>query len=217
MTKVKALQVLVYITFGLFILQDEAPYMYKGFKEGWEDGSYAAANGNKQHGPLIITTFNGDLLTHSPQGEFKVGNNYTLQNITINAELRLTPGADTTPWWLDLLYGAFAIGVMVVLIIIAVTINKIIVKIAKGTMFDERCIKLIRKTASLLVLYSLADYLYQRMAYFKDSRLVNAPFLSVAHNFSFNFQALLCAIMVYIIAEAFKQAGRLKLEQDLTI
>jgi hypothetical protein len=217
MTKIKALQILVYITFGLFILQNGVRDAYRGFKDGYEDGAYAARHANKQRGPLIMNTFNGDLLTHNSHGNFKVDNSYTLQNVTINAEIRLNPGADTTPLWLDAIYATFVFGVLVVLIIMAITINKVIVKIANGTMFDEQCIKLIRRTASLLLTYSIADYIYQRLSYYKDSRLVHAPFLSVADTASFNFQILLCAIMVFIIAETFKQAARIKQEQDLTI
>jgi hypothetical protein len=217
MKKIKALQILVYVSFGLLVLQDVAKDMYRGFKEGYEDGNYAATHGNRQRGPLLITVFNGDLLTHHPEGQLKIGTDYTLQDITINGKLRLSAQADTAPWWLDAFYGAVTLSIAAVLIIIAITINKIIVKIAEGTMFDGACIKLIRKTASLMLLYTLADYLYQRLEYWKDSRLVHAPFLSVANTTNFNFTLLVCAILVYIIAEAFKQGAMLKAEQDLTI
>ncbi|MES2276865.1 MAG: DUF2975 domain-containing protein [Bacteroidota bacterium] len=217
MAKIKALQYLVYIAFGLFILQDIATDAYKGFKEGYEDGAYAAGHDNRQRGPLLITVLNGDMLTHKPQGELKIDNDYTLQNISINTEVRLSAQAGTTPWWLETIFGIVTLSAAAILILVAITINKIIVKIAAGSMFDELCIKLIRQTARLLLLFTLFDYLYQRLAYFKNSRLIHGPFLSVANTSAFNFQVLLCAILIYIIAEAFKQGYRLKQEQDLTI
>jgi hypothetical protein len=216
MKKVKALQYLVYIVFGLLILQNIAGDFYRGFKEGYEDGSYAARNGNAQRGPLVSVVLNGDLLTHQPDSGLRISPDYTLQNTTINTHIRLSKAADTKPFWVTGIDIILVFGIATILVLIAITINRIIKKIGDGNMFDEQCVQLIRKTASLLLVYALTDYVYQRFTYFENSRLIHAP-LQVVNTSAFSFEALISAILVFIIAEAFKQGNRLKQEQDLTI
>lgn len=216
MKKIKALQYLVYITFCMSVLHHKAKVMYDGFMEGYHDGYYAMQHGNLQQGPLIRAVLDGGFVANKIDSGLKIGPDYTLQNTTLNSDIRLSSNADTTPWWLNGVDVIIVFGTVTILILIAITINHIIKKIVDGTMFDDLCIQLIRKTASLLILYALADYVFQQVSYFKDSRLLSAP-LQIINTSSFNFQTLICAILIFIIAEAFKQGNKLKQEQDLTI
>ncbi len=68
----------------------------------------------------------------------------------------------------------------------------------------------------LLIIYAIANYLYQQGSYLKSKYLVNPPF-SVLNGSAFSFELLMCGLLVLIVAEAFKQGARLKEEQDLTI
>jgi hypothetical protein len=98
----------------------------------------------------------------------------------------------------------------------AKTINKIIIMIYKGTTFSDLCINYIRKTGMLMLMYSLADYAWQWLEYAEQTMLIRSP-LKVVNTSAFNFEILLTAIFIFIIAEAFKQGGILKAEQELTI
>ena len=216
MNKMKSLQILVYITFALFLLQDAAGDIVKGFKEGWHDGYYAGHHDNQQRGPLLRAMLDGSTFNHFADSGLKVNPNYTLEDITVNADVRLNHPADTAPWWLTPLHFLVVLGIAVILFITARTINKVIVKIANGTMFDDACIAHIRKVALLLLLFTLVDYAYQWIDHLNDTILIHAP-LKLVNTTSFNFPVLICAILVYLIAEAFKQGAILKHEQELTI
>jgi len=216
MKKIKALQLLVYVTFTLFMLQHVAPAMLHGFKEGYNDGYYAGRHNDKQRGPLVTAILNGDLIKKNFHPDTLTSKNYQFEDVSINANLRLTPIADTTPWWLTIVDVVVVFGIVALLFAVAFTINKIIVKIVDGTMFDDKCVALIKKTASLLLIYALADYAFEQINFFETDRLIPAPFKAI-NTAEFNFPVLVCAAIIYLIAEAFKQGANLKAEQDLTI
>jgi hypothetical protein len=83
-------------------------------------------------------------------------------------------------------------------------------------MFQLECIKQIKNIGILLLTYSLVDFGYQLITYYEQKLLIHSP-LKVINTSSFDFVALIIAILVFIIAEAFKQGAKLKEDQALTI
>jgi hypothetical protein len=62
----------------------------------------------------------------------------------------------------------------------------------------------------------LADYAGQQVSYQVLIAKLHVP-LKIINTSAFNFGTLVFAILVFILAEAFKQGARLKEEQELTI
>ncbi|MDB5285420.1 MAG: hypothetical protein JWR05_369, partial [Mucilaginibacter sp.] len=60
------------------------------------------------------------------------------------------------------------------------------------------------------------DYAYQWLSFAEQSMLIQLP-LKVINTSAYNFSIALLAIFIFIIAEVFKQGGKLKEQQDLTI
>lgn len=209
MKKIKALQFLVYVAFGLFVLLPIIQAV--GDKN---DGNYIHY-ARKPHTQTMLVTLNGNFIANQPDGRLQVNADYTLQNTRVKATVLVNKQV-RVPLWLSGIIFILAVTLLAIVWFIALSINKIIVRIAGGTTFDEACINLIRKTASLLLMHALVDYAYQRMVYLKESLLIHPP-LTIVNTSTFSFPVLICAILVFIIAEAFKQGSRLKEEQELTI
>jgi hypothetical protein len=215
MKKVRALQILVYIVFGLFIFQNMAAGAWQGFKDGYNDAG--GENGPSAfHGLPLLATIDGSFITQKTGGELKIGDNYTLKNIIVNGDININHDNIATPWLLTIIKISLMILIVVIMIRVAYTINKVIVKIVEGVMFEAECIKLIKNTGMMLLIYTLADYAWQQAGYHLLVTQLNRS-LKIINTSRFDFAALMFAILVFIIAEAFKQAARLKEEQTLTI
>ena len=215
MKKIRVLQILIYIVFGLFILQNVGDDMYRGFKAGFNDygKDVKAATGPSKQVQISITE--GKIITGNGTDTFNIGPKYNHQNVTIQT----TVDGKTflpKPWWLTTTNIALLIITLYLLYKMATNINTVILNIYKGTMFDEQSIKLIQKTGLLVILFSVVDYAYQWYDY-KEQLLTISESLKIDNTVAFSFGMLLCAIFVFIIAEAFKQGGKLKEEQELTI
>jgi hypothetical protein len=215
MKKVRVLQILVYIVFGLFIFQNMAAGAWQGFKDGYNEVGGTNPAGDF-HGPPLLATIDGGFIAPKTGGELKIGDNYTLKNIIVNADISINHNNIATPWLLTIIKISLMILIVVIMIRVAYTINKVIVKIVEGVMFEAGCIKLIKNTGIMLLLYTLADYAWQQADYHLLISQLNAS-LKIINTSRFDFAALMFAILVFIIAEAFKQAARLKEEQALTI
>lgn len=209
MKKIKKLQFLVYMALGLFVLQPVIQIICERI-----DGNYVHYI-RKPHSQTIRATLYGNFIAHQPDGRVQVNADNILQNMKVKAEV-LVNNQVRIPLWIIAINFVAEVTLMIISLRIAITINKIIVQIAGGTMFDGTCVNLIRKAASLLIMYALVDYAYQWIVYLKERLLIHAP-LTVVNTSTFSFPVLICAILVFIIAEAFKQGGKLKAEQDLTI
>jgi hypothetical protein len=215
MKKVRALQILVYIVFGLFVFQNMAADMWQGFKDGYNDGM-GTADGTKSYGPTLQATIDGSFISQKNNGEMKIGENYTLKNIIINSDIVINNDNISASWLLNVIDIGLVLLITVIAIRTAYLINKIIANIVEGTLFEPRCIKLIKSTGMLLLLFTLTDYAGQQVSYQVLIAKLHVP-LKIINTSAFNFGTLVFAILVFILAEAFKQGARLKEEQALTI
>lgn len=215
MRTIKALQLLIYVAFFMLIIQKIVPGFIQGFKDGYNDG-FNQAHGLKQTGPKVPVLIRGDYLLHTTDGKLKVDSNYTLQDILIDANM--TTGDKTTPSFgmLDILKLILVFGIIVTLALTAWTINKAIISIAKGEVFTAYGVRIVRRIGQLLLIYIIADVIYQRINYQQVKALIHEP-LHLINPVEFNYQLLIGAILAYILAEAFKQGKRLKEEQEYTI
>jgi len=218
MKKIRLLQILVYVVFALLLLQNVAGAMYEGAIEGYNAVDYTS-NGKKiAQGQLLpAVILDNKLVTQNAGEKLQFNANYTLSNINVLADVRINnPAVKDAPWWFDVAKIIFVVLTCFVLYKIASIINTIIKSIYDNTMFDEYCIKLISATGGYIVAYSILDYAYQWLNYAEAKMLLVGP-LQVVNATAFSFEALLLAIFVFIIAEAFKQGAKLKEEQNLTI
>jgi hypothetical protein len=215
MKKVRALQILVYIVFGLFVFQNMATDMWQGFKDGYNDGM-GTTDGTKRYGPTLQATIDGGFISQKNNGEMKIGDDYTLKNIIINSDIVVNNDNISAAWSLNMIEIGLVLITTVIVIRIAYLINKVIVNIVEGTLFEPQCIKRIKATGMLLLVFTLTDYIGQQVSYQVLIAKLHVP-LKIINTSTFNFGTLVFAILVFILAEAFKQGARLKEEQALTI
>ena len=211
MKKIRKLQILVYIILGLLIIQNGAADAVRGFKDGLESDDTSPLSG-----PALSTVIEGDFMTHTTGNELKLGNDYVLQNISIYSDVKLKKGKRYDHLAVTVLTILLEIALLCIIVKIVVTIDKIIIDIAGGTMFEPDCIKLITTGGVWIALYSLIDYISQLAHYYEQKVLIHLP-MKVMNTSSYSFGILICAILMFILAEAFKQGAKLKEEQALTI
>ncbi|HEX8020430.1 DUF2975 domain-containing protein [Mucilaginibacter sp.] len=215
MKKVRALQILVYIVFGLFVFQNIAADFWQGFKDGYNDGM-GSTDGVKRYGPTLQATIDGSFISQKNNGEMKIGDDYTLKNIIISSDIVVNNDKISASWLLNVIEIGLVLMTTVIVIRIAYLINKVIVNIVEGTLFEPQCIMWIKSTGMLLLLFTLTDYAGQQVSYQELITKLHVP-LKIINTSAFNFGTLVFAILVFILAEAFKQGARLKEEQELTI
>ena len=215
MKKIKTLQILVYITFALYFLQNFGSDIYNGAKDGFNDSISVDAHGPFL-GPAIFTVLKGNLIPGINADSLRVGHNYLLRNISVLADIQVSNTNLQAPVWVKIFKVLAALLTAVLIGYIAFFINKVMLSIYKGTMFQKPCIKLIRKIGAYTLLYAIADYVFQWMDFLKATALLRPP-LIVIDTVSFSFGTALFAIFIFILAEVFKQGGKLKEEQELTI
>lgn len=215
MKKVRALQILVYIVFGLFIFQVMAADMWQGFKDGYNDGMNTTG-GAKRYGPTLHATIDGSFIAQKNNGEMKIGDDYTLKNIIINSDIVVNNANISAAWSLNAIEIGLVLIISVIVIRIAYLINKVIVNIVEGTLFEPKCIKLIKSTGTMLLLFTLIDYVGQQVSYQMLIAKLHVP-LKIINTSAFNFGTVVFALLVFILAEAFTQGARLKEEEALTI
>ena len=215
MKKVRALQILVYIVFALFVFQNIAADAWQGFKDGFNEGMQMP-DGAKRYGPTLQATIDGSFISQKSNGEMKIGEDYTLKNIFISSDIVVNNDSISAAWPLKVIEIALILIITIIAIRIAYLINKVIINIVNGALFEPECIKLIKKTGVLLLLFTLVDYAGQQVSYQVLMAKLHLP-LKIVNTSQFNFGALVFAILVFILSEAFKQGARLKEEQALTI
>jgi hypothetical protein len=214
MKKIRSLQILVYIVFGLIVLQNAGVAIYEGAKEGFTD---AINDEYASKGMLIpYVTLDKSLFLNNADTSLISGNKYTIQNIHLGADIRINKDFIKTPWWFKIVKVVLVLVNVWLLILIAKTINKVLVMIYKETMFNEPCINLIKEAGVFMLAFSGVDYAYQWLSFAEQSMLIQLP-LKVINTSAYNFSIALLAIFIFIIAEVFKQGGKLKEQQDLTI
>lgn len=219
MKKIRTLQILVYITFALFFLQNYAPSLYRGFADGWADSFNSTndeLNAHTPSGPALDAVLQGNIIPGTKNDTLRIGKDYLLRDINVTADIRMVDASGKTPEWLKVCRVLLAFLMIRVLLYMATFCNRVIVDIYNGKMFEPQCIKLIRKIGIRLIIYAIADFAYQWTDYIKQTILIHAP-LKVINTVTFNFGLLLGAMLIFILAEAFKQGGKLKEEQELTI
>jgi len=215
MKRINELQILVYIVFTLLVIQNVLPAAYDGFVDGFKSGGSSVKG---QHATRLLSGVALDALAFTGKKDtvLQAGKDYSVQNLQVFADVRYNPDLVETPWWFTVADIVLAFFIAYLLFRVARNINKVIVVIYKGDMFDGTCHTLLNSAGKLLLLYTLADYAFERLNYIEQTYIVLPP-LKAINTASFNFGALLLAIFVFIVAEVFKQGGRLKQEQDLTI
>jgi hypothetical protein len=215
MTKVRSLQILVYIIFGSLFFQGLVTGGWKAFKEGYGDVVNTSDSSFRNSEPIGIV-IDGRYLTHNAAGNLKIADKYLFEDVNITANLRVNGDKVDTPY---LVTGANWILTLVLFFIIckvAYNVNSVIKKVVDNSMFDWNCVKLIRNIGFLLLTYTLGDFIRQQISYYEQSLIIQAP-LKVINTSEFDFGTLMMAVLVFIIAEAFKQGARLKEEQSLII
>ena len=217
MKQIRTLQILVYILFGLYLLQNLGADMYKGFTEGYNDG-YSKLNGKPADKGTLVpnVTLNKNAFFNQANLPFVLAGKYTIENLSLSADVRIKDDSTDPPLWFTLLYAALMLIYLYVFFVIANAINKVLVMIYKGAMFDYTCIKLLRKAGMLLLIFSLIDYAGQWLSYTEQKMMIMPP-LKAINTTAYDFSIALVAIFIFIIAEAFKHGGKLKEEQELTI
>ncbi|SHM95566.1 DUF2975 domain-containing protein [Mucilaginibacter sp. OK098] len=215
MKKIRLLQIAIYISFAAFFLQDAAADAYKGFMEGLNDGGMQTEKPARATKLIPAVLIDGASIAALKAGNLKLNDNYRLENVSINADLRVKKELTINPWWLKVLEVTLVFGTLYLVLKIAWIINNIIHNIYKSTMFRSEAVKLMHEMGILLILYFVADYILEQLLYLK-STLANAP-LKLINTSAFNFEALICGLLVLAIAAAFKEAAQLKEEQELTI
>jgi hypothetical protein len=214
MKKIRSLQILVYIVFGLIVLQNAGVAIYEGAKEGFTD---AINDEYASKGMLIpYVTLDKSLFLNNADTSLISGNKYTIQNIHLGADIRINKDFIKTPWWFKIVKVVLVLVNVWLLFLIAKTINKVLVMIYKETMFNEPCINLIKEAGVFMLAFSGVDYAYQWLSFAEQSMLIQLP-LKVINTSAYNFSIALLAIFIFIIAEVFKQGSKLKEQQDLTI
>lgn len=219
MKKIRTLQILVYITFALFFLQNYAPSLYRGFIDGFADSinnSNGELNNHAPSGPALDAVLQGNIIPGTKNDTLRVGKDYLLRDINVTADILVVDAGAKTPEWLKVCRVVLVILIVRMLLYMASFSNRVIIDIYKGRMFEPQCIMLIRKIGIRMIIYAVADFAYQWTDYLKQTLLIHAP-LKVINTITFDFGLLLSAILVFILAEAFKQGGKLKEEQELTI
>jgi hypothetical protein len=215
MKKIRLLQIAVYIAFAALFLQDAAADAYEGFMEGWKDSAIQTQKSDRATKLIPGVLIDGASIADLKLGSLKPNDNYRLENVSINADLRVKKELAINPWWLKVLDVILVFGILYLLLKTAWIINNIIYNIYKGTMFRTEAVKLMREMGVLLILYFAADYIFQQVSYLESS-MINSPF-KILNTSGFNFEALICGLLILIIADAFKEATQLKEEQELTI
>ncbi len=215
MKKIRSLQIMVYIVFGALLLKGLIAGGLEGFKEGYGDVKNVS-DGSFRQSEVMPAVFDGSILTHNDEGKIKISDKYLLENVNITADLRVNTDKVAIPYVLTGLKWIFSLALFIIVIKVAVNTNRVIKQIADGTMFDRACIKVISNTGMLLLLFSLVDFAQQQLAYYQQSILTQGG-LKVVNVSTFDFGSLIMAILVFIIAEAFKQGAKLKEEQALII
>jgi hypothetical protein len=215
MKKIRLLQIAVYIAFAAFFIQNAAPDAYKGFIEG------AGLSKGYKETPGTVTSLipsvyiNGASFTEFKNNQLKPNDNYSLENISINADLKVKQELSVKPLWLSFCIAILVFGILFLVLKTAWTVNNIIFNIYNGTMFRSEAVKLMREMGILLILYFIADYIFQQLSYL-GSTFANIPFKLINPS-AFNFEALILGLLVIAIADAFKEATQLKEQQEFTI
>jgi hypothetical protein len=216
MKKIRLLQGAVFIVFAALILQVAAVDIYKGFMEGVSDGIENKANPEITTSLIPSAVIDARLINAGKDGTRQLNNNYRLENISINADIRVNDKLVKTPWWLTLFQVIIDVVIFILLVRLCYMVYIIIFNIYINAIFNKRSVSLVRQTGVLLIIYPVADYLSQQETYLKSKSLLNAP-ITVINASEFNFVLLLCGLLVLILAEAFKQGAKLKEEQEFTI
>ena len=215
MKKIRLLQIAVYIAFAAFFLQDAAADAYKGFMEG--AGLSKGYNENPGVETSLIPSVSIDAasIAEFKGDKLKLNDNYSLENVGISADIRVKKNLEKKSFWLSASIAILVCTILYLIIRTAWIINKIIYNIYNGVMFRSDAVRRIREMGLLLILYFIADYIFQQLSYM-ESKLINVPF-KLINTSSFNFEALICGLLMLTIAAAFKEAAQLKEEQELTI
>ena len=215
MKKIRLLQIAVYVAFAAFFLQDAAADAYKGFMEG--AGLSKGYNENPGVETSLIPSVSIDAasIAEFKGDKLKLNDNYSLENVGISADIRVKKNLEKKCFWLSASIAILVCTILYLIIRTAWIINKIIYNIYNGVMFRSDAVRRIREMGLLLILYFIADYIFQQLSYM-ESKLINVPF-KLINTSSFNFEALICGLLMLTIAAAFKEAAQLKEEQDLTI
>jgi hypothetical protein len=216
MKKIRLLQVAVFVVFAALILQVAAIDFYKGFMEGIGDDVENKINPEITTSLIPSAVIDARLINSSTDEKMQLNNNYRLENISINADIRVNDKSVKTTWWLIAFQVIIDVVIFILLVRLSYVIYIIIFNIYINAIFNKRSVNLIRQTGFLLIIYSVADYLSQQETYLKSKSLVNLP-VTIINTSDFNFVLLLCGLLVLILAEAFKQGAKLKEEQEFTI
>src|ERR1700748_2510146 len=98
MKKVRLLQIAVYISFSVFFIQNFSGDLIRGFKEGYNDGVATNASGSLPNSVLPSVAIENLLSNKASEAHINI--DYSIENITISADVRLRDHLLTPPRWL---------------------------------------------------------------------------------------------------------------------
>ena len=168
MKKVRLLQVAVFVVFAALILQVAAVDFYKGFMEGVSDGIENKANPEITTTLIPSTVIDARLIKGSKDEKMQLNNNYRLENISINADVRVNDKLVKSPWWLTVFQVIIDLVIFILLVRLCYMVYIIIFNIYINAIFNKRSVSLVRQTGFLLIIYSVADYLSQQETYLRS-------------------------------------------------
>ncbi|SDS64182.1 Protein of unknown function [Mucilaginibacter mallensis] len=213
MKRVRLLQVAVYIVFAALFFQNAAPGLYQGLMD--------SIRGDTDETGVVTSVLPGAaidprLIPGTRDENMQVNNNYSLEDISINANVRVNAKFINTSSWLFALSIILTFVGFSILASIAYIINKVIYSIYEGSIFESKHLEMIRRIGLLLIVYTIVDYGFQQAAFYISKSLINSP-VTILNASAYDFEVLICGLLVLIVAEAFKQGAQLKEEQELTI
>ena len=148
--------------------------------------------------------------------EMRINDNYQLENISIHADIKVNTQSIKTPWWLSIYDLLIAIVMFLLLLRLSVILTAIIFNIYSYSIFNKGTVSQFRQIGLLLIIYSGVDYISQQEIFLKSKYLINSP-LTIINTSSYDSVLFLCSLLVFIVAEAFKQGAQLQEQQELTI
>ena len=222
MKKVRFLQATVWLVFAVLLAFIVVVPFYKGYIK---DSS--GSNGSTTKPEINLSVLPGAVLdarsidnTRSIDNikdqKLRINDNYQLENISIHADIKVNTQSIKTPWWLSIYDLLIAIVMFLLLLRLSVILTAIIFNIYSYSIFNKGTVSQFRQIGLLLIIYTGVDYISQQEIFLKSKYLINSP-LTIINTSSYDSVVLLCSLLVFIVAEAFKQGAQLQEQQELTI
>jgi len=222
MKKVRFLQATVWLVFAVLLAFIVVVPFYKGYIKDSsgsnESNTKPEINMSLLPGAVldVRSIDNMRSIDNFKDEEMRINDNYQLENISIHADIKVNTQSIKTPWWLSIYDLLIAIVMFLLLLRLSVILTAIIFNIYSYSIFNKGTVSQFRQIGLLLIIYSGVDYISQQEIFLKSKYLINSP-LTIINTSSYDSVLFLCSLLVFIVAEAFKQGAQLQEQQELTI